>query len=67
MYARSTTIIILLIGINLVYFITLFIIISITLYFYLVFSLINFKSLIIKSIITLLYRRLGALYSYSKL
>ena len=59
--------IILLRGINLVYFINLLIITSITLHFYRVLGLINYSNLIIKFIVTSLYRRYSNLQGYSKL
>ena len=67
MYARSSALIVLLTGINFVNLVAQLTITSIALHLCLVPSLINSSSLIIKSIITLLYSCLGALYSYSKL
>jgi len=67
MYAKSSKLIFLLTKINLINFINLLIIISITLHFYLVLSLIKSSNLTIKSIVTLLYRRCSNLRSYSKL
>jgi len=52
MYARSSKLISLLTKINLINFINLLIIISITLHFYLVLGLIKSSNLIIKSIVT---------------
>jgi len=56
MYAKSSKLIFLLTRINLINFVNSFIIISITLHFYLVPSLIKSSNLIIKSIVTLLYK-----------
>jgi len=67
MYAKSSKVIFLLTKINLINFIKLLIIISITLHFYLVLSLIKSSNLTIKSIVTLFYRRYSNLCSYSKL
>jgi len=67
MYARFSKLIFLLTKKNLINFINLLIIISITLHFYLVLGLINSSSLTIKSIVTLLYRRYSNPCSYSKL
>jgi len=67
MYAKFSKLIFLLTRINLIYFINLLIITSITLHFYLVLGLIKSSSLTIKFIVTLLYRRYSNLYSYSKL
>jgi len=54
MYARFSKLIFLLTKINVINFINLLIITSITLHFYLVLGLIKSSSLIIKSIVTLL-------------
>jgi len=67
MYTKFSKLIFLLTKINLISFINLLIIISITLHFYLVLSLIKSSNLTIKSIVTLHYRRYSNLYSYSKL
>jgi len=67
MYAKSSKLIFLLTRITLIDFVNLLIIISITLYFYLILGLIKFSNLIIKFIITLLYKRYSNLCSYSKL
>ena len=60
-YARSSALTILLIGINFVNLVAQLIITSIALHLCLVPSLINSSNLTIKSIVTLLYSRLGAL------
>ena len=60
-YARSSALIVLLIGINFVNLVVQLTITSIALYFCLVSSLINSSNLTIKSTVTLLYSCLGAL------
>jgi len=67
MYARSSKLIFLLTRINLINFVNLLIIRSITLHFYLVLGLIKSSNFTIRFIVTLLYRRYSNLYSYSKL